>query len=67
MSEPFVQAVAGAVNQQLAARGVSLSPADLLNRLLDQETLASHLAVMTPGEVDALAQLGRQTVPGWPA
>ena len=40
--EPYTQALAGVVSQQLAARGVSLSPADLLNRLLDQETLAHH-------------------------
>ena len=63
----YAQALAGLVNQQLTARGVALSPADLLNRLLDQETLASHLAVMTPAEVEHLAAVGRATVPGWPA
>ena len=67
MSEPYTQALAGLVRQQLAARGVALSDGDLLNRLLDQEALSHHLASMTPGELDALAQIGRATVPGWPA
>jgi hypothetical protein len=67
MSDTYPQTLAGLVNQQLAARGVSLSPDDLLNRLLDKETLASHLAVMTPAEVEQLAAVGRATVPGWPA
>jgi hypothetical protein len=66
MSDIYNSALAGLVNQQLAARGVTLSPADLLNRLLDKETLASHLAVMTPAEVEQLSALGKATVPGWP-
>ena len=64
--EPYTQALAGVVSQQLAARGVSLSPADLLNRLLDQETLAHHLNLMTPAELQQLSSLGRATVRGWP-
>lgn len=67
MSEIYAQTLAGVVRQQLAARGVALSDSDLLNWLLNPETLAGHLAVMTPNEVDQLAAIGRATVPGWPA
>ena len=43
MSEPYTQALASLVRQQLAARGVALSDTDLLDWLLDPETLADHL------------------------
>jgi len=62
----YTQALAGLVSQQLAARGVTLSDADLLDRLINPEKLAEHLAMMTPAEVEHLAATGRATVPGWP-
>jgi hypothetical protein len=67
MSELYTQALAGVVGQQLAARGVALNPSDLLDRLLNPETLAHHLNLMTPTEVEHLSAIGRATVPGWPA
>jgi hypothetical protein len=67
MSDIYNQTLANLVGQQLAQRGVTLSPSDLLDRLLNQETLAHHLNMMTPDEVSTLAEIGRQTVPGWQA
>ena len=66
MSDIYAQTLANLVGQQLATRGVTLSPSDLLDRLLDPEKLASHLQMLHPDQVEQLSALGRATVPGWP-